>query len=556
MKIRTRLLLLAIAPAVVGGGVFLATWVVTSRQQADGLLINLAGRQRMLTQKMTKEALIFSRQASLGHAEEAEKWRAAARNTAAVFDKTLAALENGGEAPLSLDLARTEWKRCPPATGEIRAQLEKVSSVWEPFHRSLRTVLEKGPAEGEALRQVLAGNVPLLKEMNAAVGMMQRASEARVDDLLRIQLGGLLIAALALGTGVLTVRSVSRKLARVESLLEAYGEGDLTCRAELPDRAGDELDGTLAAANGLGEKLSRLVVGIQEVSCSLAETSRSLRESAGELRRRSAEASGSSREGADRSRHVSEEIRTVARGVDEVSTGIDSIAASAEELSASVAEIARNCQREESIARQALDATNQAGSLVAELSRVAGEVARILEVISTIADQTNLLALNATIEAASAGEAGKGFAVVAAEVKELAKQTTEATEGITALLEQINQRVHDASGAVEQVGSIIDQLQKTSSEIASAVSQQSLAVGEIASSMARSRDVSRQVSGAVQAVAEGSSETAKILEEVAESVSSQQRVAEATDEEAGNLAELAGLLRSEAERFRISPAGR
>ncbi len=553
MKIRTRLLLLAIAPAIVGGGVFLATWIVTSRQKADGLLINLAGRQRMLSQKMTKELLIYSRQVALGHDEEAARWRAAARNTAAVFDKTLAALENGGEAPLSLDLAKTQWKQCPPATGEIRAQLEKVSTMWAPFHRALETVLEDAPGADEALQHVLANNVPLLKEMNAAVGMMQKASEARVGDLLRIQLGGLLIAAIALGMGILTSRAVGRKLAAMESLLEAYGDGDLTRRAEAPAEPRDELDHTLAAANGLGEKLSRLVAGIQEVSSSLAETSRSLRESAGELRERSLEASSKSREGATRSQRVSDEIRTVAQGVDEVSTSIDSIAASAEELSASVAEIARNCQHEESIARQALDATSQAGSLVAELSRVAGEVARILEVISTIADQTNLLALNATIEAASAGEAGKGFAVVAAEVKELAKQTTEATEGITALLEQINQRVHDASGAVEQVGSIIDELQKTSSEIASAVSQQSLAVGEIASNMARARDVSRQVSGAVQGVAEGSCETARILEEVAGSVENQQQVAEATNEEAGNLAELAGLLRSEAERFRISP---
>ena len=38
---------------------FFVTWNATSNQQDDGLVINLAGRQRMLSQKMTKEMLHY-----------------------------------------------------------------------------------------------------------------------------------------------------------------------------------------------------------------------------------------------------------------------------------------------------------------------------------------------------------------------------------------------------------------------------------------------------------------------------------------------------------------
>jgi len=73
--------------------------------------------------------------------------------------------------------------------------------------------------------------------------------------------------------------------------------------------------------------------------------------------------------------------------------------------------------------RQSQSATGR----VDELGVAATEISKVTEVITEISEQTNLLALNATIEAARAGEAGKGFAVVANEIKELAKQTAEAT---------------------------------------------------------------------------------------------------------------------------------
>lgn len=86
---------------------------------------------------------------------------------------------------------------------------------------------------------------------------------------------------------------------------------------------------------------------------------------------------------------------------------------------------------------------------VLELVERADEAKGILTLISGITSQTTLLALNASIEAARAGEAGKGFAVVADEIKQLAADTLDATQKITAILEELEVKTKEASESME-----------------------------------------------------------------------------------------------------------
>ncbi len=176
-------------------------------------------------------------------------------------------------------------------------------------------------------------------------------------------------------------------------------------------------------------------------------------------------------------------VGTVASSSAETSSSVQTVAASAEELVTSIEEIARQVSHAQSISKSAVSQADQSNAIMSGLTADAQKIGEVIELIESIASQTNLLALNATIEAARAGEAGKGFAVVASEVKNLASQTSQATENIGSQIVSIQNSTGLAVEAINAIAEIIRQISDISTKIAGAVEQQSGVTREISSNM-------------------------------------------------------------------------
>jgi len=322
------------------------------------------------------------------------------------------------------------------------------------------------------------------------------------------------VVGVSLIAGVLVVISalfVSGRIARpvrnAVAVLQDMSKGDFTKQVAISGN--DEIADLGRALGTTSETLRRTVQGIRDRAQTLAQSSSALTTVANSLAGGAEQTTAQSATVAAAAEEMSANMNTIAASSEQMSSNVKTVAAAVEEMTASIGEVARNAEQAANIAENAAKLASTSNQNIGQLGAAADEIGKVIGVIQDIAEQTNLLALNATIEAARAGDAGKGFAVVATEVKELARQTADATEDIRKRIEAIQGSTGEAVQSIGEITQVIHKVNEVSRTIASAVEEQSITTKEIAQSVAQTANASSTVSQGVTQSATASQEISK-----------------------------------------------
>ncbi len=359
-----------------------------------------------------------------------------------------------------------------------------------------------------------------------------------------ILIGAVIIAWFVAGS---IVKPLKITLERFKDIAE--GEGDLRKRLEI--NSGDETGEVARWFNQFAARIQDLIKSIIAHSNQLSTASNELSENSAQILNNTNEVSDKAAVVASATEQTLMNVTSISSGATEMSTMIATIAAAVEEMNASLNEVARSCQMESSITANADLQAKNTQEQMEKLGNSANQIGQVVKIIKAIADKTNLLSLNATIEAANAGDAGKGFAVVAKEVKELARQTSEATFSIGKQIGELQQVASTSVDNIKQITAIIDEINNISRSIVSAVEQQSVTVQEISKNL-------NATSSTASEIAKNVSDSAHGLEEVASKIKDVDRATKDNSKEVGmvskntqDLAKLAIVLEGLVNRFKV-----
>jgi methyl-accepting chemotaxis protein len=307
-----------------------------------------------------------------------------------------------------------------------------------------------------------------------------------------------------------TLTSTSSELNTISGTLSSNAQNLSSQSTQVVDSAGHmkhKMDGIRQSAEQANDNMNTISAAAEQASSNMTTISAAAEQSSINLSAVAAAAE-----------QASTSMTHVEQAAERTSQNVGSVASAVEEMTASLHEVRKRCERANTESQQANQHAQSNAQVMERLAASAREIGKVVAMINNIADQTNMLALNASIEAAGAGEAGKGFAVVANEVKDLARQTSEATKLIAQKIDEIRNNSDEVANATMEVAQIIEELSNSNTEILHSVDEQNNTINEISRATGEVSNETDEVTRRVSESSEGISEVTRNVTEISSGI--------------------------------------
>ena len=365
-------------------------------------------------------------------------------------------------------------------------------------------------------------------------------------------------------------RFLVKRLGQLAEQTERLGAGDLSLPAGPGPRSRwpDEIDLLCGSVDGIRAQVRKTLSTVRTTMQQANQSSSSLTEEVQKIHRSAEEIARSIKEismGAELQSELVEKTSALSMGM---ARSIERTSRSAEDAAKSSAEASVTARSGSQLAGQAVEkmrgvfeGIEKYAHRVFEFGERTKEIGNIVRVITEVAQQTHLLAINATIEAARAGDAGRGFAVVAEEIRQLAENTSRSAERISGIVEEV---AAGSKEAVQAVQASTQHLSEGRDQLSSILN----ALKNIATTVTSGSDRVQIISRLAREQIAGAEETVKAVTNISHlalrNASSTEAVSSAVEAQghtilevsrlAEEVANLAGVLEQEIQRFRLEGA--
>lgn len=397
----------AIATLSVTGQVL--TQRALSTQSKDAHTINIAGRQRMLSQSIAKNAYAMQPLSSGQYAEFQEQLTA----NVDLFERSHQGLQFGSDQ-LSLSHQNST---------EVAVSFAELEPHYEAILTAAQMLLRSNVVSQTAIAQIAAHESDFLIGMNNIVLQYEQEAVQRVSRLKSTQKVLLGLMLLSLLPVLIPIRQVTRC---VEDMLKA----------------------------------------IQQSSAQLSESALHVADSNEQIEVMAAEQSTTSTQITASSKEIATVAQQLRRAISQIWLDVQQTKEQASQGEQEIDAIAQAVSIIE-------ETTHQVDEQLETICQRAQAIDQVVLTMTKVSDQINLLSLNAAIEAENAGAAGAGFRVVAQEIQRLSDKSAIATleieaivkdmqsavgvgvEGMDKLTQQTNQGLETTTVAAQQLSVII-----------------------------------------------------------------------------------------------------